>query len=89
MSWQEERSLNLPKSRLSCQAADDAIPLVALHSRFPARRVLSVTHMQLVLNANIVLNANTDFDRSKMERRRLEAIRLDESERCAIAAAGL
>jgi hypothetical protein len=43
-------------------------------------RVLSVTHMQLVLNADIVLNADTEFDRSKMERRRLEAIGLDESE---------
>jgi hypothetical protein len=43
-------------------------------------RVLSITHMQLVLNADIVLNANTEFDRSKMERRRLEAIGLDESE---------
>lgn len=44
-------------------------------------RVLSVTHMQLVLNADIVLNADTEFDRSKMNRRRLEAIGLDESER--------
>jgi hypothetical protein len=48
-------------------------------------RVLSVTHMQLVLNADIVLNANTDFDRSKMERRRLEAIGLDESEQFWLA----
>ena len=37
-------------------------------------RVLSVTHMTLVLNADIVLNSNTEFDRSKMARRRLEAI---------------
>jgi len=36
--------------------------------------VLSVTHMSLVLNADIVLNANTEFDRSKMARRRLEAL---------------
>jgi hypothetical protein len=48
-------------------------------------RVLSVTHMKLVLNADIVLNANTDFDRSKMERRRLEAIGLDESEQFWLA----
>jgi hypothetical protein len=48
-------------------------------------RVLSVTHMQLVLNADIVLNAKTDFDRSKMERRRLEAIGLDESEQFWLA----
>jgi hypothetical protein len=48
-------------------------------------RVLSVTHMQLVLNADIVLNANTEFDRSKMERRRLEAIGLDESEQFWLA----
>jgi hypothetical protein len=48
-------------------------------------RVLSVTHMQLVLNADLVLNANTEFDRSKMERRRLEAIGLDESERFWLA----
>lgn len=37
-------------------------------------RVLSVTHMVHVLNADIVLNADTDFDRSKMTRRRLEAL---------------
>jgi hypothetical protein len=48
-------------------------------------RVLSITHMQLVLNADVVLNANTDFDRSKMKRRRLEAIGLDESERFWLA----
>lgn len=48
-------------------------------------RVLSVTHMQLVLNADIVLDADTEFDRSKMERRRLEAIGLDESERFWLA----
>jgi hypothetical protein len=38
-----------------------------------------------VLNADIVLNANTEFDRSKMERRRLEAIGLDESEQFWLA----
>jgi hypothetical protein len=48
-------------------------------------RVLSITHMQLVLNADVVLNANTDFDRFKMERRRLEAIGLDESEQFWLA----
>lgn len=40
-------------------------------------RVLSVTHITKVLNADIVLNANTDFDRSKMARRR--KISLDEA----------
>jgi hypothetical protein len=53
--------------------------------QFGKGRVLSITHMQLVLNADIVLNANTEFDRSKMERRRLEAIGLDESERFWLA----
>lgn len=48
-------------------------------------RVLSVTHMQLVLNADIVLSSDTEFDRSKMERRRLEAIGLDESEQFWLA----
>jgi hypothetical protein len=48
-------------------------------------RVLSVTHMQLVLNADIVLTADTEFDRSKMERRNLEAIGLDESEQFWLA----
>jgi hypothetical protein len=48
-------------------------------------RVLSVTHTQLVLNADIVLNADTDFDRSKMERRRLEAIGLEESDQFWLA----
>jgi hypothetical protein len=47
--------------------------------------VLSVTHMQLVLNADIVLNTNTEFDLSKMERRRLEAIGLDEAEQFWLA----
>lgn len=49
-------------------------------------RVLSVTHMQLILNADIVLNAHTDFDRSKMARRRLEAIGLEEAEQFWLAA---
>ncbi|HEY9601707.1 MAG TPA: hypothetical protein V6C85_08865 [Allocoleopsis sp.] len=40
-------------------------------------QVLSVTHIARVLNADIVLNADTDFDRSKMARRRL--IALDEA----------
>ena len=48
-------------------------------------RTLSVTHMQLVLDADIVLNANTEFDRSKMERRRLEAIGLNEAEQFWLA----
>lgn len=48
-------------------------------------RVLSVTHIQLVLNADIVLNADTAFDRSKMARRRLEAIGLDASEQFWLA----
>ncbi|MEG5140457.1 MULTISPECIES: hypothetical protein [unclassified Microcoleus] len=36
--------------------------------------VLSVTHMTSVLNADIVLNSQTEFDHSKMARRRLEAL---------------
>jgi len=48
-------------------------------------RTLSVTHRQLILNADIVLNDDTAFDRSKMARRRLEAIGLDESERYWLA----
>lgn len=40
-------------------------------------KVLSVTHMTNVLNADIVLNADTDFDHSKMARRR--KIALDEA----------
>lgn len=37
-------------------------------------QTLSVTHMTQLLNADIMLNADTDFDRSKMARRQLEAI---------------
>ena len=36
-------------------------------------QTLSVTHMSMVLNADLVLNADTPFDRSKMARRRLES----------------
>jgi len=36
-------------------------------------QTLSVTHMSMVLNADLVLNADTPFDRSKMSRRRLES----------------
>jgi hypothetical protein len=36
--------------------------------------VLSITHMTSVLNADIVLNSDTEFDRSKMAKRRLEAL---------------
>lgn len=35
---------------------------------------LSVTHMEQVLNADLVLSATSDFDRSKLNRRQLEAI---------------
>ena len=35
-------------------------------------RVLSVTHITKILNADIVLNTDSDFDSSKMARRRLE-----------------
>lgn len=37
-------------------------------------KVLSVTHITNVLNADIVLNADTDFDHSKMARRRKVAL---------------
>jgi len=37
-------------------------------------QTLSVTHIEMVLNADIVLNADTAFDRSKMQRRRLETL---------------
>ncbi|MGB0562782.1 MAG: hypothetical protein ACPGVO_13410 [Spirulinaceae cyanobacterium] len=43
-------------------------------------QVLSVTHMELLLNADIVLTAATEFDQSKMARRRLEAIALDQTQ---------
>ncbi|MEM8637620.1 MAG: hypothetical protein AAGG51_02200 [Cyanobacteria bacterium P01_G01_bin.54] len=43
-------------------------------------RVLSVTHRELLLNADIVLTAESEFDQSKMVRRRLEAIALDETQ---------
>ena len=36
-------------------------------------QTFSVTHMTMVLNADLVLNSDTPFDRSKMERRRLES----------------
>jgi hypothetical protein len=39
-------------------------------------RVLSVTHMEQVLKADIVLNSDSPFDRSKMNRRQLIAIDL-------------
>jgi hypothetical protein len=50
-------------------------------------RVLSVTHMTKILNADIVLNADTDFDRSKMARRQLEALDLAGIEQFWIASA--
>lgn len=37
-------------------------------------KTLSVTHMQMVLNADLVINGDTDFDRTKMARRQLEAL---------------
>lgn len=37
-------------------------------------RTLSVTHMTQILNADIVVNGDSEFDRSKMARRRLEAL---------------
>lgn len=45
-------------------------------------RTLSVTHIETILNADIVLNVDSPFDRSKMQRRRLEV--MDEMTQCWI-----
>ncbi len=37
-------------------------------------QVLSVTHMETILNADIVLSPDNTFERSKMQRRRLESL---------------
>lgn len=37
-------------------------------------QVLSVTHMETILNADIVLSPDNAFERSKMQRRRLESL---------------
>lgn len=37
-------------------------------------QTLSVTHMAMVLNADLVCQSDTPFDRSKLQRRRLEAL---------------
>lgn len=42
--------------------------------QFGRGQTLSVTHMSMVLNADLVLNADTVSDRSKMQRRRLETL---------------
>ena len=43
--------------------------------------MLSVTHSELLLNADLMLHGDSDFDRSKLSRRQLVSISLDENER--------
>ena len=43
--------------------------------------MLSVTHSRLLLNADLMMNGDSDFDRSKLSRRQLVSISLDEDER--------
>ncbi|NEP00958.1 MAG: nucleotidyl transferase AbiEii/AbiGii toxin family protein [Symploca sp. SIO2E9] len=53
-------------------------PPIAVQDILDGRgRVLSVTHIKTVLNADLILNSDTDFDHSKMARRR--KIALDEA----------
>ena len=42
-------------------------------------KVLSITHTETILNADIVVNSDRSFDRSKMKRRRLIAVDPDTS----------
>jgi hypothetical protein len=42
--------------------------------------MLSVTHSELLLNADLMINGNSDFDRAKLARRQLVSISLDENE---------
>ena len=42
--------------------------------------MLSVTHSELLLNADLMINGNSEFDRSKLSRRQLISISFDENE---------
>jgi hypothetical protein len=42
--------------------------------------MLSVTHSELLLNADLMIHGNSDFDRAKLARRQLVSISLDENE---------
>ena len=42
--------------------------------------MLSVTHSELLLNADLMINGNGEFDRSKLSRRQLVSISLDGNE---------
>lgn len=43
--------------------------------------MLSVTHSESLLNADLMIDGDSDFDRSKLSRRQLVSISLDENER--------
>ena len=42
--------------------------------------MLSVTHSELLLNADLMINGNREFDQSKLSRRQLVSISFDENE---------
>ena len=56
-------------------------PLAVEAVRSGRETMLSVTHSELLLNADLMMNGNSDFDRSKLSRRQLVSISLDENER--------
>ncbi len=72
--------INLPQQSLpplvaALEASGFYCPPTAVEAIQAGReQTLSVTHMAMVLNADLILHANTPFDRSKFQRRRLEAL---------------
>lgn len=72
--------INLPRSQIArlavaLEAAGFYCPPGAIEDIAVGRgQTVSVTHMAMILNADLVLNADTAFDRSKMARRQLESL---------------
>ncbi len=64
------------------EAAGFYCPPLAVEAVKTGRETMrSVTHSELLLNADLMMNGDSDFDRSKLSRRQLVSISLDENER--------
>lgn len=71
----EAQRSDIPKLASSLEQAGFYCPPGALEEIIGGvGNTLSITHMERLLNADIVLSADTDFERSKMARRQIEMI---------------
>jgi len=74
-------SSNIQTLVTALEAAGFYCPPLAVEAVQAGREtILSVTHSELLLNADLMMNGTTEFDQTKLSRRQLVSISLDENE---------